>query len=74
MSQAWQDPYIKVGSEEAVNTTINTNTWTNYCPHKLPCGYCSLMEKLCIMQPKQYEITCNTTNELNVTDFSKTGG
>lgn len=64
MSQPWYRPLNELGSEEANNTTINTHDiWTTFCQHKLPCGYCSLMEKPCPMETKQYEITCETKGE-----------
>ncbi len=47
-----------------MNNSINSNTSTNYsynnyCQYRLPCGYCTMLNKDC---PKQYStITLNNT-------------
>lgn len=57
-----------------MNDTVNTTTtgtgysYTNTCGNKLPCGYCTLLNRPCPMQyfvtptwdPNWYKITCNT--------------
>ena len=59
----------------ADSTTINTGTYTtsttNYCPQRLPCGYCVLLSRACPMQgnttitpgwdPNWYKVYCNAT-------------
>ena len=44
--------------------TSSTGTAINYCPqaciHKLPCGYCTMLNRVCPMQYNMYNttITC----------------
>ena len=58
--------------------TINLNDYATsfdynnfYCPHKLPCGYCSFMNRPCIKH--EYSFTWNTaTNPLTTTTTTTT--
>ena len=47
-------------------TPNNVNYNAQYCLHRLPCGYCTMLNRLCPMMGTQYEpvwkpeITCQT--------------
>lgn len=36
------------------STTSTATNFTNYCQYRLPCGYCKILEKHCLMN---YNIT-----------------
>ena len=52
-------------------TSTSSYTWSgNYCWHRLPCGYCKMLDRPCPMQGYQYtpgwqspEITCRSTED-----------
>lgn len=30
----------------------------NYCPHRLPCGYCEFLMRDCVKRVTPYKVTC----------------
>lgn len=46
--------------------TVNSSKWydSNYCTHKLPCGYCAILQRPCLRQ-NNYSITYTTTTSTN---------
>ena len=52
------------------SNNINSNTYnnfTNYCFHRLPCGYCRVMSSMCPLNYnityQKYNFTCQSTNQ-----------
>lgn len=44
---------INTGSStvsNAINTTVNIPDYAQYCPNRLPCGYCKLIYTMCFLQ------------------------
>ena len=68
----------------ADSTTVNTGTYTtnttNYCPQRLPCGYCVLLSRACPMQsnttitptwdPNWYKVYCNATADVTKVSYN----
>ena len=56
-------------AETTATNTTTTTSYSNYCPQRLPCGYCVLLSRPCPMQcntnitptwdPNWYKIYCN---------------
>ena len=46
--------------------TVKGSNWAelNYCTHKLPCGYCTILQRPCLRQ-NGYSITYTTTTSTN---------
>ena len=45
------------------NTTWATNTYT-LCTNRLPCGICRLMQVICPLNVKSYDVTWNVPHEV----------
>ena len=64
----------------ADSATINTGTYTTYCPQRLPCGYCVLLSRACPMQsnttitpgwdPNWYKVYCSATADAPKTSYN----
>lgn len=61
---------ITLNNTTTGSTTTTTSCLYNCCPHKLPCGYCKLLDKMCPnywyqpnwYDPYHYQITCKTSS------------
>lgn len=58
--------------ENTTGTATSTTAFNNYCGHRLPCGYCRIMQSPCPMLYgcptttltwNSYEATCQTKEE-----------
>lgn len=58
--------------ETTTGTGTTTTAFTNYCGHRLPCGYCRIMNAPCPMPYSNptivptwnpYEVTCMTKED-----------
>lgn len=45
------------------STAWATNEWT-FCANRLPCGICRLMQAICPMNVKPYDVTWNVPYEV----------
>ena len=61
---------ISLNNNNTSGSTTTTYSYTNCCPHRLPCGYCKLLDKMCPnywhqpnwYDPYHYQITCKTSS------------
>lgn len=61
---------ISLNNNNTSGSTTTTYSYINCCPHRLPCGYCKLLDKMCPnswyqpnwYDPYHYQITCKTSN------------
>lgn len=60
---------ITLNNTTTGGSTTTTYSYTNCCPHRLPCGYCKLLDKTCPIywqpnwyDPYHYQITCKTSS------------
>lgn len=57
---------ISLNNNIESGSTTTTYSYTACCPHRLPCGYCKILDKMCPnswyqpnwYDPYHYQITC----------------
>ena len=61
------DEVNEVKFEPTTHTTLSSSSYYytgNYCMHKLPCGYCAIMNRPCVNGNTNWELTFKSnTNE-----------
>ena len=55
-----QNDTLNLGS----STTWATSEWTTLCTNRLPCGVCRLMQMMCPLAVKSYDVTWKNPYEV----------